>query len=70
MVVLTEAQFNVLIKLAKGDRVTVIAPITRKWLQRQGYITVQRIDGGHHLKIEITDLGREVITHAVREAKS
>jgi hypothetical protein len=69
-VVLSEAQFNVLMKLSRGDRVTVIPPVTRKWLQRMGYITVQRLNGGHQLQIEITDLGREIITHAVSAAKS
>lgn len=70
MVVLTESQFNVLMKLSRGERVTVIPPITRRWLQREGFITVQRVDNTHNLQIEITDLGREVITHAARKAKS
>jgi len=64
-VVLTKAQFNVLINLSRGLRVAVAHPVTRKWLQRAGYITVKRLNGGYQLKIEITDLGREVITHAV-----
>lgn len=69
MVALTEIQFNVLMKLSRGERVTVVPPITRRWLQRQGYVTVERIDRSHNLKIEITELGREIITTAVRKAK-
>lgn len=69
MVALSESQFNVLMRLSRGERVTVIPPVTRRWLQRQGYVTVQRLNGGHQLQIEITDLGREVITTAVKKAK-
>lgn len=68
MVALSSTQFDVMIKLSRGERVTVIPPVTRKWLQRRGYITVQRVNNSHELKIEITDLGREVITTAVRKA--
>jgi hypothetical protein len=71
MVVLSEAQYDVLSKLSKGLRVTVVPPITRRWLQNRGYITVERPDKAKHdLTIQITDLGREVITHAVRAVKS
>lgn len=70
MIALTEIQFNVLLKLSRGERVTVIPPVTRRWLQREGYITVQRVNNTHHLQIELTDLGREIITTAVRLAKS
>lgn len=70
MVPLSERQFDVLLKLSRGERVTVIPPITRSWLQRRGYITVQRVGNSHKLDIEITDLGREVMTSAVRVQKS
>lgn len=60
-----------LLRLSRGDRVTVIPPITRKWLQHHGYITVQRESQmSHKLIIQITDLGREVMTSAVRVQKS
>lgn len=70
MVVLSEVQFAVLMQLVRGERVTALPPITRRWLQRRGYVTVQRVNGGHLLEIQITDLGREVITTAVRKVKS
>lgn len=70
MVVLSESQFNVLLKLSRGGRVTVVPAITRRWLQRKGYITVTRVGTTHHLDIQITDLGREVISTAVKENRS
>lgn len=70
MVVLSEAQFNIMLKLSRGERVTVIPPITRRWLQRQGYITVERVGKTHEMKIELTDLGREIIPFMAREIKS
>lgn len=54
--------------LVRGER-PFIPPITRRWLQKRGYITVQRVGKGHKLNIEITQLGREVMTQAVKEIR-
>ena len=71
MVTLSEAQWNVMIKLLKGERVTVIPAITRRWLQHQGYITVDRTNKkGPKFRIEITELGRQIMTTAQKEKLS
>lgn len=65
MIVLSEAQWVVLSKLCNGER-PLVPPITRRWLQRRGYITIRRIGKSPKLEITVTDLGREVMTQAVK----
>jgi hypothetical protein len=63
--VLSEAQFNVLSKLDRGEKV-VVPRVTRAWLARQGYVTVKRVGRTHVVEVTITELGRHVIANAVK----
>lgn len=61
---LSMAQYDLLEALSKGERPRTVHAITRKWLKRHGFITVERLRNG--FKLTITDLGREVIKTAKR----